>query len=1318
MTFSEALNDSSFPGYTLNSNGTAQTDWLVAGYAGVVLAHGTAAPEADTADDAVIYLKFTEGATSDTDAKPNLTTTATPALVAASAKTIGRIYTSTVVEADRAKPVLLSATAQVGTTLITINFSEPVWTASGMPACGGGGDLIAGDFIYNDVSGGSGSSISAMGADICGTDLVVTVNSNTALMPADNNTDTIVATTGIFDAANNNGNPTARTIVATGGPMISSIDLYDTNKNGKIDQAKITFTITVNDVTIDDADASRFTIGGNAATKVDTGTSGTGVIASPNNDTGATNDAIVTIFTDDFTLLGTDLKTLSFTQNAGRWMGNGTELLSVADLTSVTVDKAPPVILTAVAAENATASSGVDSDDTLVITFSEVTNKPTINSGNIASIFSLSNSHVWGNITSANWNVAGDILTITFAGTGSPTIAVGDSITILGTIADTATSPNTSVNIQSVNPISGDFSVQAPSVSSASSTSATTLRVVFTEDVNNTEATALANYKIALSAGLGGTCAANTNFSGATASLTISAIVKVDDKTYDFTTSTQANGTSYTLLADKSNIHHKTYSAYTLICPNNANFIGQEKLRVTSVTCTSLTSLVVTFSKPVNSGMNLAGTAECNTTTECDKRYVIKGIVSGTEVGSMTQAKILDGTVCGGQAANSSKVCITHTLNQNGSIYTLVAANATDSDGFNDSSWGAIQSTAENLQVSPKDRASFTGCGTTPHNFIDGPVVTDPFGDGTAFGFLNKYQSKIYIGPNQKGNGATRFDADGSSPENLTFELLKDTTGSRTSGSTAAAPFSSIGYTGCTANDATATGCGPNNENGRGLFATGTFSGTEYLFIAGASASNNDYLYFTPDVDSVLNFNYIDANQVFHNYDTGTCPASNSSSVTQNQVTESIHVFNGAIYWSVPGDGTNRPFSVKVNALNNEINCNAGDGDYFNMRYMTGVGRLAENSTSESPNQIDPGTNIAMQAQPDILGGIFNSFNDRVYFANSGSISYQKNADANLRCIEGDTYKAGVCEQTGGIVRSINNNPGKCTRAPSTAAGVNSCPDWVNITPSSLDYRKYFTIGLEAIADLIPAQKPIPAMETYKNNYYFIRNACTQVLWDDGSATGGDTNNGCGFNSSCGTANKNDKVCPAGSEIPQLWKCNPALSGGATECDAGDWSLVAQNGTTGKTNFGDANNTKVTMLSTNGDYLYVGFDNATTGIEVWRTNVADPSTEGNFSQIGGDGFGSGTAITEIYSNISLQSGSIHYIYASIGKNSIPVRVHRQQNEAPVAFVIQSINTLLAYVNQGNNSNYAKFLIGMILLIGLYFISRSLLRKLTLGNNRS
>lgn len=58
-------------------------------------------------------------------------------------------------------------------------------------------ELGSADFIYNNVSGNNASSLVSMGADTCGTDLVVSVNSNSALMPADN-TDTIVATSGIL----------------------------------------------------------------------------------------------------------------------------------------------------------------------------------------------------------------------------------------------------------------------------------------------------------------------------------------------------------------------------------------------------------------------------------------------------------------------------------------------------------------------------------------------------------------------------------------------------------------------------------------------------------------------------------------------------------------------------------------------------------------------------------------------------------------------------------------------------------------------------------------------------------------------------------------------------------------------------------------------------------------------------------------------------------------------------------------------------------------------------------------------------------------
>ncbi|MCB1157113.1 MAG: hypothetical protein KDK45_06380, partial [Leptospiraceae bacterium] len=290
-------------------------------------------------------------------------------------------------------------------------------------------------------------------------------------------------------------------------------------------------------------------------------------------------------------------------------------------------------------------------------------------------------------------------------------------------------------------------------------------------------------------------------------------------------------------------------------------------------------------------------------------------------------------------------------------------------------------------------------------------------------------------------------------------------------------------------------------------------------------------------------------------------------------------------------------------------------------------------------------------------------------------------------CKEGNTYSAGVCEQNGGFIRSTNNAPTNCTSS--------ACSDWVDITPNSTDYKKYFSIGLEKLTDLIPANKPIPGATEFQGKLFVIRNACMQALWD----------NSCAFSSNC----SDDMLCPAGQEVPQLWKCDPGLSGNANECDSGDWTLVAQNSSTGKTNFGDTNNNKITMVAGNGDYLYVGFDNVSTGIEVWRTNVTNPSLESDFSQIGGDGFGSGTNITEIYDHVSLNNGSVYYLYLSIGKNSVPVRVHRQQNIGPV--VLNNIlhpkeeTNLIAYIGKWQNLKYAMgfFIFASFLILLLHYI---------------
>jgi hypothetical protein len=198
-------------------------------------------------------------------------------------------------------------------------------------------------------------------------------------------------------------------------------------------------------------------------------------------------------------------------------------------------------------------------------------------------------------------------------------------------------------------------------------------------------------------------------------------------------------------------------------------------------------------------------------------------------------------------------------------------------------------------------------------------------------------------------------------------------------------------------------------------------------------------------------------------------------------------------------------------------------------------------------------------------------------------------------------------------------------------------------------FTDYFSKIMPALADLIPADRPIPGFAEYKGNLFMIRNACTTNMINSAC-----TSTGTGI---C----TDDVVCPSGNEVPQLWKCVPGTTGGATDCDIGDWSLVAENGTTGRTNMGDVNNKWITLLIRNGDYLYIGFDNPTSGLEIWRTNVANPSTAGQFEQIGGNGLTDPTRYLRNFSAVSMQQGIDHYLYVSAGDNSLPLAIFRQKN---------------------------------------------------------
>ena len=109
------------------------------------------------------------------------------------------------------------------------------------------------------------------------------------------------------------------------------------------------------------------------------------------------------------------------------------------------------------------------------------------------------------------------------------------------------------------------------------------------------------------------------------------------------------------------------------------------------------------------------------------------------------------------------------------------------------------------------------------------------------------------------------------------------------------------------------------------------------------------------------------------------------------------------------------------------------------------------------------------------------------------------------------------------------------------------------------------------------------------------------------------------------------------------------------------------------------------------------------------------SRKHGFEQIGANGLGDASNNLELYSAVSLHQDGSYYVYVTTGRPGStpvqPLRVYRQVNLGPLAFATpQSMSELLAYINKVDDRHYAKMLIGLILLIGMYFGFRKFTRN--------
>jgi hypothetical protein len=711
----------------------------------------------------------------------------------------------------------------------------------------------------------------------------------------------------------------------------------------------------------------------------------------------------------------------------------------------------------------------------------------------------------------------------------------------------------------------------APFVLEAFLISPQVVRVVFSEVVGDAEALASSSYCIEDSDGDASSCLATGDFAAAS-------VGSVDGSTFDVSLSSPALAKSYTIHVSSV----RDLAGNLIGLPNYADFSGENGFWVVSASAVSQTRILVTFNRPVRAGDG-AGGAECSGDAQCSARYKVIGPTSLGQLLSVSR-----------QAAPSeNQVLITHQLVQGGGTYTIIGANATNGDGFDDAAWGALHSaSSEALRASPWDRAAFVGRGEPVDDFDDGPVMTDPFGDGSPFSYVFSYREKIVLGPNKSGHGAARANADGSQPENLTFSFARDTNGSGGSTTQNTTPaYTTIGSAACNP-DSNPAACGPDHENGRGLFTAGIIDGSEWLIIGGAKNISGtgklNYVYATQDADSVLDMKYLDLTK-------NTGPGTRAFS--------RMHVFAGRAYLGLPDSSGKRPYLV--NLLHAPAAASSGlDANVNADGSNTACDDLVHDSCYLYATEMDHlGWNGGVKNFASVqMIDFFGNSNDKLYLGNNG----------------------GLARSTGPHPRDVHNWPG----------------DWVAITPISSSYAgtpaRFSSITTNKTADLEPRDRAWAQMAVWNGRVYLGRN----------------TNLG-----------------------PQLWRCDPELSGNPGDCDSGDWSLAAANGSGDLelSQFDNPNNSRITLVVASGGHLYVGYDNDVDGVVVYRAggsgtvassradfngqadcNAAFPGCAG----LGGNGFGIAAENRHFWDAISLGFGGEEYLYVTVGDGINPVRVYR------------------------------------------------------------
>ena len=178
-------------------------------------------------------------------------------------------------------------------------------------------------------------------------------------------------------------------------------------------------------------------------------------------------------------------------------------------------------------------------------------------------------------------------------------------------------------------------------------------------------------------------------------------------------------------------------------------------------------------------------------------------------------------------------------------------------------------------------------------------IANAPLGATTTFAYVFDFGGRVYLGPGQNGTGGIRMLPDGSSSEPLTFAFRTDpVNGNRNTAIKTQSSWPTLGSTNCTLDTLQ---CGPDNENGRGLFESGIVAGTPWLIASGAKTTNAlSHVYATTDTGPAPVFSY--------DYIRGAL-------TDQVRGTSSMLVFHDRVYLGFNDTSANRPTYVVLRKL-------------------------------------------------------------------------------------------------------------------------------------------------------------------------------------------------------------------------------------------------------------------------------------------------------------------------------------------------------------------------------------------------------------------